>query len=347
MRTESDNSYMVQEINKWFNLVSTFQIIFIVISFLLFFPVAILGIILFIVMNRKTKLAVKVAIAGHVFITVGSVACVIVYKLTETAADAAFVSSYEVIFRLIYAAGIITLIINLFITALCIRAYSYARENDFLKELDGYPYFFEKEHNSQKSSEKNILQTKTVYLEIKSFGNNDFWRYCVNAIKQTMYCLFDGKINDVIGYSKLMTVFIIFINFAVSMIFSNKVAGLNAFIELGFLLIVLVKPVRKRVAIGFQIHTIWLMILICNTDMGRFSIVLLIMNIIQIFMDLSVYKKCSSIEASQRQTFKENFIKNNPENDIEYVDCNGVYKKKLHVELKKKSDLCKDNDKKA
>ncbi len=347
MSMESDNRDMVEKINKWFKLVSKFQIIFIISSFIFFFPIAIVGFILYMVMNRKTQLAVKVAIAGHALITVGSIIFFIAYKLTQTAADAAYLSRHEDKFRIIDGAGLITLIINLFITALCIRAYSYARENDFLKELDGYPYFFEKEHNSQKSSEKNILQTKTVYLEIKSFGNNDFWRYCVNAIKQTMYCLFDGKINDVIGYSKLMTVFIIFINFAVSMIFSNKVAGLNAFIELGFLLIVLVKPVRKRVAIGFRIHTIWLMILICNTDMGRFSIVLLIMNIIQIFMDLSVYKKCSSIEASQRQTFKENFIKNNPENDIEYVDCNGVYKKKLHVELKKKSDLCKDNDKKA
>ena len=347
MSMEFDNRNMVLKINEWFKLVSTFQIIFIISSFIFFFPIAIVGFVLLIVMSGKTQLAVKVAIAGHVLITVMSIVLFIVYKSTQTATDAEYVSTYGVFFKLIYAAGFITFIINLSICALCIRAHSYAKENDFLKKLDGYPYFFERRYDNQAKGGKNISQTKTVNLEIKSFENSDFCRYFINGIKQTINNLFNRKIKDVIGYAKLMTVFIIFINFGASMIFLNEMAGANAFNELVFLLIVLVKPAKKKVVIGFGMHIFFLIILTYNTIIGEFSAILLIMNIIQIFIDLSVYKNCSRIGATQKQTLKDNLIKNNGDNDNEYVYFNGVYKKKLHVELKKKSDLSKDNEKKA
>ena len=344
MNENTDHLILMKKIDSWFNLTSTVQIIFTIGLFIIFPLSSIISLILLILMSRKTKRTAMINIIWHSFILFGYFILEIIQNYLRDNEGLTYLkllgNGRDSVMGLFPGYTDIILVVDAALILICIRAYRYAIQNEDLKKIDGYPYFFdrasyttiypvshndpalqqnglsEKEsENTDNNSEKSHSEAKqsvndadlpnNVNVQTGSIQNNQFF-ICFKEMVQDIKNSIFKKPENFIDYSKITAIIIIILGF----LNLHPSSILFSMFEFVFLIVALVYPDRRRIMTGFIMHIIGCMLIMIagnlKTNIIVFSFLIMI-NIFQTLLYYFAHRDCVEMENMRREEIKNEY----------------------------------------
>ncbi len=360
MNENADHQILMQKINKWFNLTATVQVIFTIGLFILFPLSSVISLILLILMSNKTRKAAMINIIWHSFVLFGYFILSIIQKFLMDNEGLIYLrflgSGRDMLFNgngLFSEYKGLVLIVDAALILICIRAYMYAKDNEELKKIDGYPYFYERtsyvpiypvNHSvsapqqnglSEKESENtdnNVVTSShndedvsnTVNVETDSIKNSEILRCFKEMILDIKNSIFK-KPENFIDYTKITAIIIImlgFLNLHLSSVFFSM-------LEFVFLIIALVYPSRKRIRAGFILHGTECLLMMLAGNVITNGVVFAFLVMLYIFQTVLYYfsyRDIILIEDMKREEIKNKYEEEKEEREYHPQNILGIYK---------------------
>jgi len=383
MNENADHQILMQKINKWFNLTSTVQVIFTIGLFIIFPLSSIISLILLILMGKKTKITARINIIWHCFILFGYF---IIKKIQEFLMDNEGLTYLRLLGRgRDFFAGFFSgyigliLIVDAALILICIRAYMYAIDNENLKKLDGYPYFYERNsyahlytvnhsvsasqqkglsekesENTDYNAEKSSIPTepsvdtaefsKNVNMENDSRGNSEVVRCFKEMVLDIKNSIFK-KPENFIDYTKITAIIIIMLGF----LNLHPSSILFSMLEFVFLIIALVYPNSRRIMTGFIMHGTGCLFMILAGNLKTNGVVfafLIMLNIFQTVLYYFAYRDSIQMEDMRREEIKIKYEEKKEEREYHPENNFDIYRSEPeniieNIEENKKISLVK------